>query len=103
MTLRVDLVDVRVKLRAFLREHTLDALWLIHQGNNTQRGISRELNVDITKISKILLYLQTERYITTESTRSPFSGRPQNNYYLTEKGEALLRAIETINEVTSTE
>jgi len=103
MALKVDLVDLRAKLRAFLRENTLDTLWLIHQGNSTQRGISSDLKVDITRICKILLYLETEGYIVSEPIRSPFSGRPQKNYYLTEKGEALLSAIKMVNEVTSAE
>jgi len=54
MSLVIDATDFRTKLRAFLREHTLDILWLISQGNGTQRAMAKEISVSITAISRIL-------------------------------------------------
>ena len=48
MTARIGPVDSRDKLRAFLRRHTLNVLWLIRQGNSTQRGIDRSIDLCFT-------------------------------------------------------
>jgi len=78
MTVSIDPVDFRDKLRAFLRRHTLNVLWLIHQGNSTQRGIARQLKVDVTRISRILTYLEAEGYVVSEPVKNTFHGRPRN-------------------------
>ena len=82
MELNIDPVDFRAKIRAFLHEHTLDVLRLINQGNNTQRGIARELETDVTMISRVLTYLDAEGYVLSEPIRSRSSGRLQKKYRL---------------------
>jgi len=101
MELNIDPVDFRAKIRAFLHEHTLDVLRLINQGNNTQRGIARELNVNVTRISRILTYLETEGYVASQPIKNMISGRPKKRYQLAQKGIALLQAIRAVNEASS--
>jgi predicted ArsR family transcriptional regulator len=101
MSLIVDTAHFRTKLMAFLREHTLDILWLISRGNSTQRAIANSIGVSITAVSRILAYLEAEGYIVSKPSRTAFTGRPQKNYQLSKKGEGLLQAIKTFNEMGS--
>jgi len=103
MPLTIDPVDFRAKLRVFLREHTLDVLWPIHQGKDTQMGIAGELRVNRTTISRILTYLETEGYVASKPFRTAFTGRPEKKYCLTEKGEEFLQAVRAVNDLGALE